>query len=291
MKIIPLALGFFLASNFWLAAQVLVEVVLDQKQFLLNESLPLKVRITNRSGQALLLGHEKDWLTFEIESRDGYMVPVLGEVPVLGDQIVESSMVAYRRLDLMPYFDLGKPGSYTVTVSVKLKQWNPEPILSKPKSFDITRGTKIWEQEFGLPRKEGASPEARKYALQQANYDKQLMLYVRLTDLNEQKVFKVFPAGPLVSFSRPEARIDRKSDLHLLFQTGARSFLYQVISPDGEVLLRQTHNYTATRPVLRSGEEGQTFVAGGVRHLTANDIPTPMAPSPTNNVTTPSSKL
>jgi len=29
-------------------------------------------------------------------------------------------------MDLMPYFDLSKPGRYTVTAAVKIKQWNQE---------------------------------------------------------------------------------------------------------------------------------------------------------------------
>ena len=70
MKIFPLMLGVFLASTLWSVAQVSVELVLDQEQFLLNESLPVRARITNRSGQALQLGQEKDWLSFTIESRD-----------------------------------------------------------------------------------------------------------------------------------------------------------------------------------------------------------------------------
>ena len=285
MKIFPLMLGVFLASTLWSVGQVSVELVLDQEQFLLNESLPVKARITNRSGQALQLGQEKDWLSFTIESRDGYFVSPIGEVPVLGEQSVESSMVASRQVDLMPYFDLSRPGRYTVTATVKLKQWNQE-IPSKSKSFEIARGTKIWEQEFGVVAVDGAAPEARKYALQQANYVKRLMLYVRLTDLAERKVFKVFPAGPLVSFSKPEAQIDRASNLHLLFQSGARSFLYEVINPDGEILLRQTHDYTTTRPVLRTTEEGKTLVAGGVRRATATDIPTPSRATSTNDVKT-----
>jgi len=61
-----------------------------------------------------------------IESRDGYFVSPLGEVPVTGEQSVESSMVASRRVDLMPYYDLSKPGRYTVTATVKLKQWKQE---------------------------------------------------------------------------------------------------------------------------------------------------------------------
>jgi hypothetical protein len=193
-------------------------------------------------------------------------------------------MVAHRTVDLMPYYDLSKPGRYTVSACVKIKQWN-EQVHSGAKTFDISRGTKIWEQEFGVPANGGGSPEARKYALQQANYGKRLMLYVRLTDLNENKVFRVFPAGPLVSFNRPEAQIDRTSNLHVLFQTGAHSFFYEVISPDGEMLLRQTHDYTGTRPVLRNGEDGKTFIAGGIRRVTANDLPA--AAASTNAVTTP----
>src|SRR2546422_6266183 len=146
MKNFPLALGVFLASILSAAAQVTVEVVLDQEQFLLNESLPVKVRIVNRSGQALQLGQEKDWLRFTIESRDGYLVSPLGELPVTGELSIDPSLVANRTVDLMPYFDLSKPGRYTVSAAIKIKQWN-EDVVSKPKPFEIARGMKIWEQE------------------------------------------------------------------------------------------------------------------------------------------------
>jgi hypothetical protein len=68
MKVFPLSLGLLLASILWSDAQVSVALVLDQEQFLIDESLPVKVRIANRSGQTLKLGQEPDWLTFAIES-------------------------------------------------------------------------------------------------------------------------------------------------------------------------------------------------------------------------------
>lgn len=280
-------LGVFLASTTWALAQVSVELVLDQEQFLLDESLPVRVRVANRSGQTLRLGEEKDWLTFTIESRDGYVVAPLREMTLEGEQAVESSLVASRRVDLMPYYDLSKPGRYKIRAAVKIKQWDDQ-FSSTAKEFEISRGTKIWEQEFGVPTASGP-PEARRYALEQANYVKRMMLYVRLTDLSEHRVFRVFPAGPLLSFSRPEARIDRESNLHLLFQTGARSFLYEVVNPDGDLIERQTHDYTSTRPALRSGEDGRTSVVGGIRHTNLNDIPTLSTPTITNEIKTPKS--
>ena len=58
-------------------AQVTAEVTLDQDQFLPGETLVAAVRITNRSGQALHLGAEPDWLSFSVESRDGAVVAKL----------------------------------------------------------------------------------------------------------------------------------------------------------------------------------------------------------------------
>jgi hypothetical protein len=60
-----------------------------------------------------------------------------------------------------------------------------------------------------------------------------------------------------------------------LFQTGARDFTYCVISPDGELLKRQTHYYTDTRPKLHADQDGQIRVAGGKRAVSSTDWPKP----------------
>ncbi len=279
--------GLFLLSAGIAAAQVDVAVVLDHEQYLQDESLPVEVRIANRSGQDLHLGQE-GWLTFSIERKDGFFVRQLGKVPVKGKFTLESSYEVKRRLDLMPYFSLSEPGRYYVTAMVKLKQWGQE-IGSKPKSFDITRGARIWQQEFGVPTTEGI-PETRRYALIQANNFKRLMLYLRLTDPLDQKVFRMLALGQLVSFSRPEAQVDKESNLHVLFQTGARAFLYYRISPQGTVLLRQTHEYGATRPVLKNNEEGKIFVSGGVRRINSFDIPPPPKAVVPEQPTTPATQ-
>jgi hypothetical protein len=251
-------------------AQLSVEIVPDQQQFLKDESMSIKVRITNRSGQTLNLGKEKDWLTFSVASRDGFSIGQLRDVPVTGEFTLESATVVTRRIDLMPYFNFDHPGRYALAATVKVPGWNNE-INSKSALVEVVRGTKIWEQEFGIPKDAGL-PETRKYILQQARFQKDLLLYVRVTDGSEIHTWRVFPAGPLVSFSRPEAQVDKQSKLHLLFQTGARSFLYSVVRPDGEVLVRQTYDYGGkSRPVLKLQENGMIVVYGGARRLTAEE--------------------
>lgn len=258
------------------AAQLSVEIVTDQDQFLRDEGVHLKVRVTNRSGQTLRLGADNEWLSFSVDSHDGTAVSRLSNVPVEGEFTLDNAHVATRLVDLAPSYDLTLPGRYIVTATVRVKDWAVE-VSSKPKRFEVVRGTKVWEQEFGIPASSGL-PEVRRYVLQQAQYQKQLRLYLRIADANDQSVFKVQPLGTIVSFSRPEAQVDQNSDLNVIFQNGARSFMFLVVRPEGNITLRQTYDYTSTRPSLRANDEGRIYVSGGARRYTANDLPTPLPP-------------
>lgn len=276
MKALALWLSLLAATLSPVSAQVTVEVTQDQDQFLPGEALPTAVRITNRSGRDLRLGRDEDWLSFSVQARDIQVVPKIGEVPVVGEFILESSKVATKRVDLAPYFAMNRPGRYSVSVTVRIKDWNQE-VSSPPRSFDIIDGAKLWEQEIGVPNAGGptnSTPEVRKYMLQQANYLRtQLRLYLRVTDASGTKTFRVLPIGPMVSFSRPEPQVDKFSNLHLLYQDAAHSFNYTVVNPDGEVIIRHTYDYVDKRPRLRPDEGGKILVVGGIRRVTATDVP------------------
>ncbi|HEY9173437.1 MAG TPA: hypothetical protein VI136_14215 [Verrucomicrobiae bacterium] len=255
-------------------AQVSVEVMLDQEQFLAGEALPLAVRISNRSGQTLRLGGDDDWLSVSVETRDHGVVSKLGDPPVRGEFTLESSQRATRRVDIAPYFNLGRQGAYRAQVTVKIAQWNQQ-FSSTPVSFDIITGARVWEREFGVPQPEtNTPPEVRKYTLMQANYLKKgLKLYLRITDAEEAKVFRVFALGPVVSFAQPEAQIDPRCNLHVLCQTGRTTYSYTVANPDGDVLVRQTHEISGNRPRLQVGEHGKVAVVGGARRYADDDFP------------------
>ena len=281
MKVLGLSLGLLVAALLPVSAQVTVEVTQDQDQFLPGETLLTAVRITNRSGQDLRLGGEEDWLTFSVQASGNQVVPKTGEVPVVGQFILESSKVATKRVDLAPYFSANHTGRFSVSATVRIKDWNEE-ITSPPKNFDIIEGAKLWEQDIGVPSTNApanSTPEVRKFILQQANYLKsQLRLYIRLTDASGAKTFRVFPAGRMVSFGRPEPQVDKFSNLHLLFQDGAHSFNYIVVNAEGEVIVRRTYDYADKRPRLQPDEDGKVLLVGGVRRVSPSDIP-PSKPS------------
>jgi hypothetical protein len=276
MKALGLGLVLLAAALTPVSAQVSVELTQDQDQFLPAESMPLTVRITNRSGQNLRLGRGDDWLTFSVEARNGEVVPTLGQVPVGGEFVLESSRVVTLRVDLAPYFALSRPGRYAVTATMQIKDWN-QSVRSQPRSFDVIEGARLWEQAIGVPNSASGTnttPEVRKFVLQEANYLRsQLRLYVRITDASGERTFRVFPIGPMVSFGRPEPQVDKFSNLHLLYQEGPRSFNYTVINPEGEIIARRTYDYSDTRPRLTPDAEGKVLVTGGVRRPTPRDFP------------------
>ncbi|MFO1475143.1 MAG: hypothetical protein U1F98_00655 [Verrucomicrobiota bacterium] len=278
MKIPAFVLAFWLALTAAATAQVSVEVVLDQEHFLPGETMNVAVRIINRSGQTLQLGADPDWLTFAVESKDGYVILKNGDVPVVQPFTLESSKRATKHVDLAPYFNLTKEGAYTVSATVNIKEWNRQ-FTSQARMFEIIRAASLRDIEVGVPRPAGSTnsePQLRKYSLLQANYlRKTLVLYVQITD-GAGKLKRVFPIGPMISFGQPEPQIDKDSNLHILYQSGPRLFRYFIITPDGEVIGRQTYEFT-NRPRLKVGENSQISVEGGRRRITDEDIPSPDA--------------
>jgi hypothetical protein len=276
MKIALTILGLAMLTLYNAAAQVTVEVMMEQSEFLPSEDIQAAVRVTNRSGQPLHLGEDASWLTFNVESADGFIVVKNGEVPVVKAFDLGSSQMATKHVDLQPYFGLMRPGRYRVIATVRIKDWN-EAISSPVKEFYVITGAKVWAQDFGVPVAADATnrmPEVRRYTLEKANYlRKQLRMYVQVSDPAEARVFKVVSIGQTVSFGDPDTQLDRSSRLHVLFQSGAAYFTYAVVNPDGGLEKQEIYDYVKARPRLNLNDDGTVTVVGGVRRLTEQEMP------------------
>lgn len=257
------------------SAQVSVELVIDQQYVLPGEKLTVAVKITNFSGRTLKFGQDNDWLKFSLSARDGFVVPKLSDVPVTGEFEVQTSHVATRRVDLAPYYAFDKPGRYQVVATVKLAEWNEEKV-SPAAGFGVISGVKLWSQAIGLPpapEVKDAPPEIRKYILLQVTQLDRMHLYFKLTDQNENIMFRVFPLATMVSFGKPQAQIDYQGNLHVLHQISARSFNYHTLNYNGEVTARQTYDYTGSPPKLVISDDGKVTVSRAVRRAAHTDIP------------------
>ncbi len=269
-KAFPL-IGLVLACAGPVSAQVKVELLLEQRQFLLKEPLLVGIRIINHSGQTLKISGS-DWLSLTIEDRDKFVVKKLVELPAPQPVTVDSTYMATQWIDIGETYDFRENNTYQLEAMVRIDQWG-ENVFSKPVGFEIIKGTVLWVQQFGVPTEPGSQPQMRKYILQQANYLDELQLYVRVTDLSERVVFKARRLAPMLLISQPQAQIDTANRLHVLTQFGMRQFLHLCVDPDGELVLRNTYESDGARPALRSTEAGGVFVKGGKRQLRQDDLP------------------
>ena len=257
-------------------AQVKVTVELGKNRFLPRESLLAKIKIVNFSGQTLVFGEDDHWLQFQIETEAGEEItPIADPPPVKGRFTVESSIRATKEVDIAPYYALEQAGRYTLTTTVVIKQWGKQ-LTAKPVKFDVTNGTVLWEQSFGLPLKKGAPPgeprQIRRYVLQQAKHLKAMSLYVRVDDGLGGRVHRVLPVCAMVSFTTPKAQVDPRGNLHVLCQTGGREYNYSVIDPDGKINVRRHYLIAANRPRL-AFKDGEIIVVGGFKITRPDDLP------------------
>lgn len=256
-------------------SQIKVGVSFPQEQYLAYEPLVAVVKISNVSGQKINFSNDEKWLDFAIETKTGRIIPKKDDPPMPEPFSVESGEMAVVRVNLEPFYNATQPDRYSVVATVFIKEWNKH-FVSDAAVFDIVTGIKIWEKEFGVPpedSKESPAPEVRKYALLMANFKNQLRLYFRLSNVTEDKVYKMFFLGNLTSIGKPEANLDKFNNLHILHQYSGKSFKYSVISPDGRLFLRETHDYTDSRPRLWLDKDGRIYVKGGARRVANDDIP------------------
>lgn len=251
-------------------AQVTAEVILDRQTFIADEAVVAGVKVVNFSGRTLKLGADPKWIRFNLASDTKQVVDKDGDVPMDRAFDLESSNQAIRRANITPYFRFSQPGHYRLSATVTIP--GVGEITAKPASFDLMSGSRLWEQACGFTPKSGPE-ETRRFILIRASHNNQMRLYVRVTDAEERRVFQVYPIGTLLTFSAPEKQIDRHSNLHVLSQFTARAFNYCVIDPNGNLILRQTWDYTANRPILVLDDSGEIMVKGGARHPTASDLP------------------
>jgi hypothetical protein len=267
--LIPLLAAFALGAS----AQIDVSVTLEQQQFLPGETLDASVRIANFTGGPLKLGAWPGWLSFTVEAGDGTVVARKGEMPDSGDFTLENATAGTIKFNIAPQFVLDRPGIFKVTATVSPKPGG-DAFTSAPVNFDIISGSRLEERVFGHLLPDGTT-ERRKFILQQANYLKELRLYLRVSDDIETKTFKVTSLGTTVNFNRPEFLLDRHNHFHVLHQFGSVEYRYHEFAPDGSLLARELWAVAASRPKLKVNADGDVAVVGGVRRLSKSDVPAP----------------
>jgi len=256
---------FLLLTLAGLRAQVTVDLSIKRTIFVAYEPLLATVRITNLSGQKLMLAdvEAKKWFGFQIETLAGSPVPPIDpdyEIPPL--ELGEGESIT-RTVNLTQLYPLSDFGSYRVRATVYSAQLSSF-FSSPPLTVEITDGRLVWQQAVGAPAAPGIVPGTRTISLLTHRLEDKTDLYLRIEDKSSGIVYCTHRLGDIIAYGKPDILLDSTNGIHVLQNNVPREFIYSKIGLDGAILERLSYNAPKNRPQLVRQPDGGVAVIGAI---------------------------
>lgn len=267
-RVISLALALFLALIVFLPstlhAQILVDLSIKRSLYIAYEPLLATVRITNLSGNPLLLAdvEGKKWFGFQVETLDGRPIP-----PCNPDYEIEPIKVGpgeslTRTINLVQLYPITDFGSYRIRASVYSAELS-NYFSSPPLTIEITEGRLLWQQTVGVPARDGIRGGSRTISLLSHRLTERTDLYLRIADKDAGIVYCTHRLGDYISYGKPDIMLDASNIIHVLQNNIPHEFIYTKVGLDGKILAQLSYNAPKSRPQLKRFDDGTISVVGG----------------------------
>lgn len=261
LKCAVLAACAMVAACLPAAAQVDVQLQLPRRQFVGGESVKAVVTITNHAGRDLVFQGDGrvSWLDFVIKDERGAPVTTPGSAQFRAVQIRAGQSMA-REVDLSTMFRVTKLGTYSVYAVVRLPGERTNAFLSNRLQFNVTNARTFWSQKIGVAGRPG---EIREFRVLTYSGDQKTSLYIQVLDTRTGHALHTYSLGEALLFRKPEAAVDGKQQLHLLFLSTPSIWSHFIIDINGKVVARNLHKRGLDAdPRLVTLGTGEVLVAG-----------------------------
>ncbi len=272
-------------------AQIRLDLKLRRHAFLPYEPIEAILTITNFAGRDVVFENRGDrqWLDFELTAAAGSAAVARGDAdgvplpPVAGDFRLPALLVpaggsVKRSLDIGPHFALRDPGGYRLRASIYFAEGD-RYFSSNTAAFDLTEGRTIWQQTVGVPGGRGSDAGnggsgLRQLALLTHRLPDRLLLYARVRDAGAGIVYTTQSLGRLLtSGEEPQVLLDRANRLHVLHLAVPRTYVYTVMSLEGERLTREVYTKEGkVNPGLARAPDGRVAVQHAVLQAAGGNV-------------------
>lgn len=280
------------------SAQVLVDLSIKRSLFIAYEPLLATVKITNLSGNPLLLAdvEGKKWFGFQIETLDGRPIPPSDPDYELEPMRIGPGESISRTINLTQLYPMGDFGSYRIRASIYAAEL-ASYFSSPPLTVEITEGRTLWQQTVGVPGQPDGGLSSRTITLLSHRLPDRTDLYLRIANKASGIVYCTHRLGDFLSYGKPDVMLDATNTIHVLQNAQPRLFVYSKVGLNGKILDRISIDAPKGKPALQRTREGSVVVVGGrpfdphasptpstVAKLSDRPVPIPFAsavPSPT----------
>lgn len=245
-------------------SQITVDLSIKRTIYIAYEPLLATVRITNLTGNRLLLAdvEGKKWFGFQIQTLDGRPIPPIDPNYEIDPIQVGPGESITRTVNLTQLYPISDFGSYRVRASVHAPELSG--YFSSPQlTVEITEGRLLWQQTVGVPGRAGTESGTRTISLLSHRLSERTDLYLRIEDKTSGIIYCTHRLGDFISYGKPEIQLDAGNTIHVLQNNIPREFIYSKVGLDGKILDRVTLSAPKERPRLIRSQEGTVSVAGG----------------------------
>jgi len=242
--------------------QLGTNLVLSKNQYLAGEAVVATVSITNHSGREIdfqgFMG--RPWLDFIVTNTRGEPAVPTG-AGLFGRMKLGVGQTLTRRVDLATMFQLGDPGNYSVSGTVRMPGVESETTVTNRELFTVSPGHAQWTQKVGIAR----GGKVREFRVLDFSGDKNSQIYVQVMDGHTGLPVRTFSLGDALYVRKPSYTVDKFQRLHVLFLATPSSWGHCQVDTDVRLVSRNIHlRGPQGDPALLVSPKGEVTVSNSI---------------------------
>ncbi len=215
-------------------AQLDVRLEPVRKEFLLGESVALKLTFTNHTDRTIALSNTpgRSWLTFTV-TQSGSQIPLRPvAVPNFPKMTIGPGSRQSYQVNLRPYYRFNTANSYKVIASVRMPDMQTT-YSSNRAGFTLSFGGNV--SSFRVQ----AGGRNLQMCVKLMRVDNKDYLFGQVLNDDTRTALGACAVGPYLNFMKPRVVLDRAQNLHILCQSTPTLFSYAVMGTDGQRKVHQ----------------------------------------------------
>ncbi len=249
-------------------AQVALELKLNQKNYLLYDTVYAKIKLENYSGIPIVFGSEtelKGEISFYIETPDKSVSFLIDEkiTPQIENIILRPGSSATVTVPISKYYNMQKSGRYRVRAIVKHPRFT-NGYQSNAMPCMLVKGITMYERTVGVPDVLNKSNKIATRTYRLVSYYDGADTVFNLVIEDKKNIYAIRKVGFQTGSLVPICDIDAFSKIHILNQVSPKIFSYLSFNIDGKLLDRVIYQRVKTMELARS-DNGMITIKGGIK--------------------------
>lgn len=248
-------------------------LALQKSSFLIGEPVLATITITNRAGTDVILGGvgARPWLQFQFADTEGRVLPAVSlssKDPIK----LKAGGTTRHTAEIEGNASTSTLGTFYTTASI-YHPLSAQYYITNRARITVTDGKPMFDKTFGVPAGYDQAGRARRYQLIIFRDVDSIQFYSRLVDDRTKDNLTTQLLGPITSSLQPQAEIDIKNRLQVLFMAQQHVFCHTIVNPDGKIAKRDYYldDEGDNRPTLVLTKTGASILGG--RYFDPNKPP------------------